>query len=173
MESDRKQRALGELARLQRTADAWEGERAHQRHLQELDTRFQDASPNDLLKMWASATNERGKRLNKFEAEALVAAFVRVFGEFPPTGTSASDISEQPPPLNNAKDTIRSLAEEDFAIIRRKSAAELLGVSLATIDRMEKDGRLPAKTRLGRAIAGWRRRELEAAIDQGTHKRKN
>lgn len=45
-------------------------------------------------------------------------------------------------------------------IIRRAKAAPMLGVSINTLDRMVKDGRLPEPLRFGPRIVGWREQTL-------------
>lgn len=149
----------GTLDALERQAKAWEAQYRQHKDQQELDARFAESSPGDLLAMWRAGKNERGRRLSKFEVEALVETFIRVFGERPPTSPGAA-----------ASPTESQTMLDEAKLVRRSDAAELLGVSVATLDRMEKDGRLPAKTRLGRAIAGWRLSELYTALDAGNCK---
>ena len=45
-------------------------------------------------------------------------------------------------------------------IIRRAKAAPMLGISINTLDRMVKDGRLPEPLRFGPRIVGWREQTL-------------
>ena len=48
------------------------------------------------------------------------------------------------------------------AIVRRKELQELLGISLATIDRMRQTGDFPQPIKLGAQAVGFRMEDLEA-----------
>lgn len=155
--SDAKPGTIATLEALERRTSAIDAQYQQHKDQQNLEARFSEASASELLAMWRAGKNERGRRLTKFETEALVEAFGRVFGEHPPTLPGEPTDPARAPP-------------DDATLVRRADAAVLLGVSVATLDRMEKDGRLPPKTRLGKAIAGWRLSELHAALDEGNCK---
>lgn len=49
-------------------------------------------------------------------------------------------------------------------LVRRTEAAGTLGISLATLDRMTKDGRIPAPIRVSAKVIGWREEVLQSWI---------
>ena len=73
-----------ELRRLDALVARWQAEREDRAYRLKLKTRFAKATTLDLITMWATGANETGKRLTTFEVEALVEAWLRVFGELPP-----------------------------------------------------------------------------------------
>jgi predicted DNA-binding transcriptional regulator AlpA len=46
-------------------------------------------------------------------------------------------------------------------LLRPRDLVELLGVSISTIRRLEREGILPPKIRMSRRVSGWRRDDLE------------
>ena len=74
-----------ELRRLDALVARWQAEREDRAYQLKLKERFAKARTLDLMTMWATSTNETGRRLTTFEVEALVEAWLRVFGELPPT----------------------------------------------------------------------------------------
>lgn len=134
----------------------------------ELEARFRDASPSELILMWDKGENEKGEPLSRFEALAMAEAWVRVFGDLPPTTAPPGKVGEQttegrlPPGQATPFDDF-----PDYQIIRRHSAAELLGVGLSTLDRWEKAGKLPNKIHVGERAAGWFVQDLKAAWRKG------
>ncbi len=79
-----------ELRRLDAQVARWQAEREDRAYQLKLKARFAKATTLDLITMWATSTNETGKRLNTFEVEALVEAWLRVFGELPPTSKATA-----------------------------------------------------------------------------------
>ncbi len=57
----------------------------------------------------------------------------------------------------NTKSLIIAALEDDLPdrIIRPKDMVEVSGMSLSTIERMEKEGDFPKRRKLGRAAVGW------------------
>jgi predicted DNA-binding transcriptional regulator AlpA len=51
-------------------------------------------------------------------------------------------------------------------ILRKAQLLCLLNVSGSTLDRMERDGRIPPAVRLGRRAKGWRAGDILAALDR-------
>ena len=86
-EQEQKGKAMTEheLRRLEALVGRWQAERQDRVYRLKLKTRFAKTTTLDLITMWATSTNETGKSLTKFEVEALVEAWLRVFGELPPT----------------------------------------------------------------------------------------
>ena len=89
---ERKREAMSEQEprRLEALVARWQAEREDRAYRLKLETRFAKATTLDLMTMWATSTNETGKRLTTFEVEALVEAWLRVFGELPPTSKAAA-----------------------------------------------------------------------------------
>lgn len=52
----------------------------------------------------------------------------------------------------------------DTFVTRAQAAVLLGGISVDTVKRWEKVGRLPSPTRLSRKVVGWRRSQLDAAL---------
>lgn len=50
------------------------------------------------------------------------------------------------------------------SIVRRKAAAERLGISLSSLWRYEQAGLLPPARRFGPNVSGWLNSEFEAAL---------
>ena len=74
-----------EVRRFEAVAARWNSEREGHEQQLKLNDRFASATALDICTMWASGTNEAGRRLSRFEVDALVEAWVRIFGELPPS----------------------------------------------------------------------------------------
>jgi len=59
----------------------------------------------------------------------------------------------------------RSLPEGSPELLNKKQLADLLGVSLKTLDRWTQRGILPPPARLGRRLKRWRRIDIERWIE--------
>jgi hypothetical protein len=75
--------------------------------------RFSDTSELEVVAVWESGLNERGKRLNKFEVRALGDRWVELFGRLPPnfnlrpgTGERLLDPTTPQPPSPDDKDVL-------------------------------------------------------------------
>jgi hypothetical protein len=55
----------------------------HFRHHATLVGRFKHASPDAIVRMWKTQTNEHGKRLSHFERDALIERHCELFGIWP------------------------------------------------------------------------------------------
>lgn len=51
-------------------------------------------------------------------------------------------------------------------LVRRAEAAGMLAVSIMTLDRMVKDGRVPQPIRLSPRVVGWRERTLQELLKE-------
>ena len=107
-------------------AGKWKAQ--HEDHIREgeIQARFSGVPANDLLEMWEQRTNERGKRLTKFEAEALAYALTEAFGCVPGAVKGEKAENKTLPP----DDTMLPMSE----VIR------LTGVSESSIKRLIEKG---------------------------------
>src|SRR5262249_7677856 len=64
-------------------AAQWAALDDHFQHHVRLVERFKEAGPDAVSHMWASQTNEGGKRLSEFEREALIERHCELFGTWP------------------------------------------------------------------------------------------
>lgn len=131
-------------------AEQWAGEKEAHDINSAVEARFSGFEPRQLLEMWETRKNEHGRRLSKFEGEALACALYRVFGEVP--GAVAGERGEVPP----------MPADEQMLTI--KEVAKLTTKSVSTIKRQVALGLFPRPLRhsprrkawLGRDIRLWR-----------------
>ena len=87
--------------------------------------------------MWETNRNPEGKTLDRFEFGALVEAWLRVFGEFPPFDDDDSADQSQAPAAPEPELPL------DDTMLKAKDVVRITGVSLATLKRMVLDGGLP------------------------------
>jgi hypothetical protein len=84
-----------DLRRLDALVARWQAEREASIYRLKPRTRIAKATTLYLITMWATRTNETGKRLTTFQVEALVEAWWRVFGGLLPP-TSKATASREP-----------------------------------------------------------------------------
>jgi len=65
------------------TARVWTLLDEHFRHHDRLVNRFRRAGPAEVVRMWASRTNEAGEPLSQFERDALVERHCELLGSWP------------------------------------------------------------------------------------------
>jgi hypothetical protein len=63
--------------------EQWQGMYEDYQRAHALTSRFSDAAPTDVVRMWE---NEKGRPLSKFDFEALAERWYRIFGTMPPFG---------------------------------------------------------------------------------------
>ena len=105
----------------------------------------------------ACGKNEDGKPLSKFELAALVERWCELFHFFPPFD-SATAAPAPPAPVEPEP--------EGSDMMTRADVAKKLRVSISSVQRLERDGRLPKPGRLG--LRGRRHfaRDVDALIQQ-------
>lgn len=157
--------------RAKKLAKQWKDHKTAGDEAAELAARFRHTAPSELIRMWEKGENEKGEPLSDFEAQSMAEAWVRVFGDLPPT---TPPLGESPPdakggPHSGSQRTPRSPFDDlpDHQIIRRCDVPEMLGVSLSTVGRWEQEGKLPNKVAIGERSVGWFVRDLKEAWRQG------
>ena len=148
---------MSDLSRAKALADEWADQAEHAAEEAALNTYFSRCSPHQLIDMWVTGKNRKGKPLTQWETQALVEAWCGVFGELPRDEPSADDAFEPsaPTPELPADDTM----------LRTKDVLRLMGVSLSTLKRMVTEGRFPKPLRLSPRRRGWPARDVTAWLD--------
>src|SRR5262245_51512691 len=59
--------------------EEWEAMRDDFEWQASLEARFREASPQDVIRMWETGRNEKGRPLSKFEAQALAERWCVIF----------------------------------------------------------------------------------------------
>lgn len=139
----------------ERLAGEWQAMRDDADEQAAMAARFADATPLELVEIWRTARNERGKRLSRFEVAALVEAWVRVFGCLPPSQPGEKRHDEERYDDELADDTMLGVRE----------VTRLTGVSKSTIKRMVADERFPRPMKLSERRIGWPARDVKAFFD--------
>jgi predicted DNA-binding transcriptional regulator AlpA len=115
------------------------------------DGRFRDATPAQVLQMFAAGTNGRGQPLTQFEFEALCERWYMLFGEAPPMGDRPSPVPEpEPMPADDAMLSMRDVTR--------------IGLSKSTIKRWVNDpaSDFPKPAKLSPRRIGWRANQMKA-----------
>jgi prophage regulatory protein len=145
--------------------EAWRQEYAAYKRSQALDSRFQNAGPAAVLRMFEAGVNENGQPLSQFEFEALCERWCAVFGELPPMG-------EPPPPGAEPEQPA------DDAMLRMRDVVRITGLSKSTIKRWVADpsNDFPKPVKLSPRRIGWRadqvktwRRKIDATASDRAH----
>jgi predicted DNA-binding transcriptional regulator AlpA len=122
---------------------------------------FDHVGPEGLVQMWETGKNLEGKKLSDFEFQALVEAWCRVFGEFPPFDDDAEDdVTPQEPAISETE------LPQDDTMLGRKEVVRLTGVSWSTIQRIVLDGRFPKPMRPSPHRIGWPARDVRAFLEE-------
>lgn len=139
-------------------ADDWAAEAEEARHTASLCSHFDGCSAHQLIDMWDSGMNLKGKPLSQWEGQALVEAWCRMFGELPPNDPDG-DIAAQEPGAPEPE------LPADDTMLRTKDVLRLTGVSLSSLKRMVLDHRFPTPMRLSPRRIGWPARDVKAWLD--------
>ena len=149
---------MSKLAAAKALADDWAVEAKHAANEAALNSYFDDASALDLIAMWETGKNLKGKPLNQWEGQALVEAWCRVFGELPPSDDDADAAKQEP------SEPEPELPADD-TMLRAKDVVRLTGLSLSTIKRMVIDGRFAKPMRLSPRRIGWPTRDVRLWLE--------
>ena len=147
-------------------ADDWAIEAKHAANEAALNTHFESCSAHQLIAMWETGKNLKGKPLSEWEGQALVEAWCRVFGELPPSdddGGAAEQEPSAPEPEMPADDTM----------LRAKDVVRLTGLSLSTLKRMVISGSFVKPIRLSPRRVGWPARDVRAWLETADGARQN
>lgn len=158
-----RERNKEKLQRAKELAEQWRGQHDEWRTYVEIRARFSAQAPHQLVDMMRGAVNERGKKLTYDEFDVLCELWEETFNEKPPLGERIAGKCNDDGPTVEPKCTKEELPHNQ--IISRKDVARLLNASVSTIDRMEKEGRLPRKRRISERRVGWVAAEIDAFIE--------
>ena len=142
-------------------AEDWEAEKERYEYEAALAARFRDAKRLDVIRMWDSGKNEKGKRLTKFEAHALAERWAALFGCLPPSGDeaeakeSAADKKAEP-----------TAVPGDDEMLNIKQVAKLTTMSESTIKRRVQDGLFPKPIYLSERRKAWPARAVKRWLDE-------
>jgi predicted DNA-binding transcriptional regulator AlpA len=125
-------------------AERWEAEYEDFAYEQRLTSRFRGAKPVDVVRMWDSGRNEDGKKLTRFEVQALAQRWGELFGCLPPCGDAepAPVIPSEPEPAGDPT-------------LNMREVTRLTGLSESTIKRRVADGSFPVPSKLSPRRIGW------------------
>ena len=150
---------MSKLARAKELADDWAWEAREAAHTAALCHYFDDASPHQLIEMWETGKDLRGKLLDQFETRALTEAWCRVFGELPPEDDDADDPASQGPGQPELD------LPADDTMLRTKDVLRITGLSLSTLKRMVIDERFPRPMRISPRRLGWPARDVRQWLE--------
>ena len=144
-----------------RTAD-WASEREQWDRDAAISNRFRDASATEVISMWETGKNERGRKLSNFEFAGLVERWCELFGALPPSDDDAQlNGATTPQPASE-----QAPEPEDDTMLRMGEVVRLTGISDSTIKRMVLDGRFPKPMRLSPRRIGWKAVEVKSWIQR-------
>ena len=135
-------------------ADEWASEAEEARQVAAQCSHFAHCTPHELIDMWETGNNLKGRPLSQWECQALVEAWCAVFRELPPH-EPADDCPQAEQP------TEPSFPADD-TMLRTKDVLRLTGLSLSTLKRMVVDGRFAKPMRLSPRRIGWPARDVKA-----------
>ena len=111
-----------------------------------LTARFSDASPTTVVAMWRSGRNEKGKRLSKFEVQALGERYWELFKAPPPSMGQSGPAPTEPPPAPPA---------DDNQLLRMRDVERITSLGKTTIKRKMADGTFPKPVKISTRRMGW------------------
>lgn len=118
-----------------------------------LASRFNDAGPSRVVEMWRTGRNEKGKRLTKFETQALGDRWCELFGSLPPSVGESSTPPAPPQPV-----------PADDAMLHMPDVERMTGLGKSTIKRKMRDGSFPMPTKISTKRIGWPAHKVKAWI---------
>jgi predicted DNA-binding transcriptional regulator AlpA len=127
----------------------------YEEHLRtvEIATRFKDATPSEVIRMWETGRKERGQKLSQAEFAALVERWLELFGAYPPNDNDDDNEPTAPQP--------REPQPQDDDMLSPRDVVRITGLSLSTIKRMFNDGRFPKPLHLSPRRIGWPARQVK------------
>lgn len=108
------------------------------------ESHFEHCSRRQLVKIWESGRNLKGRKLNEFEFRALCEVWVSTFGGLPPSDIGAADDASAP-----------VMRPEPDSMLNIYDLVRITGLSQSTIKRMVAEGRFPAPVKLSPRRNGW------------------
>jgi len=141
------------IANAKALADRWKAQYEDYLRTAAIASRFKDASPTEVIRMWEKGRNEHGQKLNQFEFEALIERWLEVFDALPPSkDDAAADVAAEQP---------TEPEPQDDDMLSPRDVARITGLSNSTIKRMVNDGRFPKPMQLSPRRIGWPAREVK------------
>jgi prophage regulatory protein len=132
-------------------ASQWKAELEEHLRSSEISTRFTDATPAEVIRMWETGRKERGHKLTPSDVVALGERWLKLFGALPPSDTEPGDTDPQP----------KEPTPEDDTMLSPRDVVRLTGLSLSTIKRMFNDGRFPKPLHLSPRRIGWPAKQVK------------
>jgi prophage regulatory protein len=133
------------IERAKALADQWKAQFEEHQRATWIASRFADATPSDVIRMWETGRKERGQKLTQVEVVALVERWLELFGAYPPGDTEPGDADRQP----------REPEPQDDDMLSMREVVRMTGLSESTIKRMFNDGRFPKPLHLSPRRVGW------------------
>lgn len=149
---------MGKLAAAKALADDWAVEAKHAANEAALNAHFDNASAHQLIDMWETGKNLKGKPLSQWEGQALVEAWYKSFGELPPNDDDAGTAEQEP-------SAPEPELPPDDTMLRARDVVRLTGLSLSTLKRMVIDKRFPTPMRLSPRRIGWPTRDVRTWLE--------
>jgi len=123
------------MEQLRKRVEAWRAQYASHQATAQIEAIFRDFTPDQLLDIWGSGRDRAGNMLSADQLGSLVENVLRVFGELPTEG-----IGTTARPLTPREQVTAARANEldaipDAALLTRVQSAQLLGISVASLDR--------------------------------------
>jgi prophage regulatory protein len=137
-------------------ASQWEAQYDDHLRTSAIASRFRDATPSEVVRMWESCRNERGQKLTQIEVAALVERWLELFGRYPLADNGNDD--------DEAGNTARQNQEPtpvDDTMLDMRDVVRMTGLSESTIKRMFNDGRFPKPLHLSPRRIGWPARQVK------------
>ena len=137
-------------------AEQWQGMYEDYQWAQALTSRFSDAAPADMVRMWETGRNEKGRPLSKYEVEALAERWHQIFGTMPPFGDTPPAPTQPVEP------------EPDGPLPTMRDAVKITTMSKTTIKRWvsDNDNDFPKPVKLSPRRIGWRKKDVVAWLEQ-------
>ncbi len=155
-------RARSIASQYERQQEEWEERYEDQRYSTALETRFNEATPPQILDMYVHGVNEDGRTLSRFEFEALCEAWCGAFGDLPPS--IGRDL--WPPLEHEASDAEEIDATPDDKMLSTSDVVRMTGMSLSTLKRKRAAGLLPAPFQISERRIGWQMRDIRTLLEQ-------
>jgi predicted DNA-binding transcriptional regulator AlpA len=150
-------RALAE--QMERQHEQWDAQADPNSWDNQVSAHYRDLSASQVVRLWEAGTNENGEPLSRFELAALIERWCVLFGCLPPSDAAGS-----------APTSTRTLEPEpqpdDLDMMTRGDVARRLRASISTVQRMERDGRLPKALRTGQRARRHLARDVNALIER-------
>ena len=150
------EQAKATAERMERQQESWDAQADQQAWDAQVASHYGAIGPVEIAGMWETAKNEQGKPLSKFELAALVERWCELFGCLPPNDNS----TPAPPPAPVEP------GPEGTDMMTRADVARKLRASVSSVQRMERDGRLPRAARLGARGRRHLARDVDALIEK-------